>query len=40
MCDYFGWGREDDEREEARKEFKTAMVLRFNNLYGIYVEDI
>jgi hypothetical protein len=40
MCDYFGWEKGDDERDEAHAEFKTAMVLKFNELYGTDTEDI
>ena len=40
MCDYFGWEKGDDERDEALGEFKTAMVLKFNEVYGTDIEDI
>jgi hypothetical protein len=40
MCDFFGWEREDDKREEAGRAFKDAMVIRFNALYGTDITDI
>jgi len=40
MCDYFGWNRDDDERDEAHKAFKEAMVLQFNELYGTEVSKL
>jgi len=40
MCKFFGWDRDDLEREEAHDSFKTAMVQQFNSLYGTEVEDI
>lgn len=40
MCDFFDWDRDDKERREAREEFKDALVMRFNSLYGTDVSDI
>lgn len=40
MCDFFSWGRDNEEREEAREAFKDAMVIRFNSLYGTDVADL
>lgn len=40
MCDYFGWDREDEERKQAHRLFKDAMVLRFNELYGTDVSSL
>ena len=40
MCDYFEWDHGDQEREEAYKAFKDALVLEFNDLYGRDVDDI
>ncbi len=40
MCDWFGWEKEDTDRIEAHDDFKTAMVLKFNRLYGTDVNDI
>lgn len=40
MCDFFDWERDDPERDEAYDSFKTAMVQRFNSLYGTEVDDI
>ncbi|RDW59062.1 hypothetical protein BP5796_11986 [Coleophoma crateriformis] len=34
MCDDFDWGRHDPEMLEAKREFKSAMVLQFNGIYG------
>lgn len=34
MCDMYEWDREDDARKEARSEFKDAMTLQFNAIYG------
>jgi hypothetical protein len=38
MCDFFAWNYE--EREEARRESKDAMVIQFNSLYGTDVANI
>ena len=40
MCDFFGWDRDDPEREEAHESFKKALVLQFNSLYGTEVDDL
>lgn len=40
MCDFFAWDKDDVEREEARREFKDAMVIQFNSLYGTDVANI
>ena len=40
MCDFFEWDRDDPDREDAREEFRTAMVQEFNSLYGKDVDDI
>ncbi|KAF2799198.1 hypothetical protein K505DRAFT_346036 [Melanomma pulvis-pyrius CBS 109.77] len=40
MCDYFEWEKEDIEKKTAHEDFKTAMVLTFNSLYGTDVDDI
>ncbi|OAL46897.1 hypothetical protein IQ07DRAFT_614109 [Pyrenochaeta sp. DS3sAY3a] len=40
MCDFFDWDRDDEERREAREEFKDALVIRFNSLYGTDVNDL
>ncbi|KAL6161973.1 hypothetical protein ACJQWK_11985 [Exserohilum turcicum] len=40
MCDFFAWGNDDAEREEARRGFKDAMVIQFNSLYGTDVSNI
>ena len=40
MCDFFGWERDDTEREEAHEDFKTALVQQFNSFYGTEVDDI
>jgi hypothetical protein len=40
MCDFFEWERDDYEKKTAHEEFKTAIVLTFNALYGTDVEDI
>jgi hypothetical protein len=34
------WGRDDDEREEAREHFKDAITQQFNGTYGTDVDDI
>jgi hypothetical protein len=40
MCGYFGWNKGDDAKDDALREFKTAMVFKFNNIYGTDTEDI
>lgn len=40
MCDVYEWGRDDEEKKEARTLLKDAMVLDFNNIYGTDVNDI
>jgi hypothetical protein len=40
MCDYFSWERDDEAREEARRAFKDAMVIRLNGLYGTNITNI
>lgn len=39
MCDFFDWDRDDSEREETHDSFKTALMLQFNSLYEIKVDD-
>ena len=40
MCDFFEWEGDDNEKKVAHEDFKTAMVLTFNTLYGTDVDDI
>lgn len=40
MCDYFQWGKDEEERDGARQGFKDAMTLQFNSIYGVDVDDI
>lgn len=40
MCDFFGWDRDDEERNIAHPDFKIALVHQLNNLYGTDVDDI
>ena len=40
MCDFFNWDRDCCERQEAHEDFKTALVHRFNGVYGTDVNDI
>ena len=40
MCDDFEWDSDDYEMREARRNFKSAMVQQFNNLYGTDEEDL
>lgn len=40
MCDEFEWDSDDYEMREARREFKSAMVQQFNNIYGTDVEEL
>ncbi|OAP63864.1 hypothetical protein AYL99_03091 [Fonsecaea erecta] len=40
MCDGFGWRGRNDEKEEAKERFKSAMVLQFNDLYGTDRDDL
>jgi hypothetical protein len=34
MCDYFDWGRDDEDREEAYQSFRIALTKQFNTKYG------
>lgn len=40
MCDEFCWDREDEEREQASRDFKDALVKQFNDIYGTDVNDL
>lgn len=40
MCDFFGWDKEDQEREDAREKFHDAMTQQFNGIYGTSVDDL
>ncbi|EEH40982.2 hypothetical protein PAAG_02958 [Paracoccidioides lutzii Pb01] len=40
MCDYFEWGKQNQDRKNALREFKNAMVMKFNDLYGSDTDDI
>jgi hypothetical protein len=40
MCDEFDWDSDDFDMREARREFKSAMVQQFNDLYGTDAEDL
>jgi Zinc finger C-x8-C-x5-C-x3-H type (and similar) len=40
MCDFFDWDRDDPDRQNAREEFRTAMVQEFNSIYGGDVDDL
>ncbi len=40
MCDLFDWNRDDSEREEIHDSFKTALMLQFNSLYEIEVDNL
>ncbi|RDW63577.1 hypothetical protein BP6252_11122 [Coleophoma cylindrospora] len=40
MCDDFDWVRQDPEMLEAKREFKSAMVLQFNRIYGKSERDM
>jgi len=40
MCDAFEWDSDDYEMREARRQFKSAMVQQFNDLYGTDEEDL
>ncbi|KAF8848879.1 hypothetical protein BDZ45DRAFT_605233 [Acephala macrosclerotiorum] len=40
MCDEFGWYIEDYEMRNAKRNFKSAMVQQFNDLYGTDMNDL
>ena len=40
MCDDFEWDSDDYEIGEARRKFKSAMVQKFNDLYGTDEKDL
>jgi len=39
MCDFFDWGRDDDDKKTAREQLRNAMAQQFNAIYGTEVED-
>ncbi|KAG1728065.1 uncharacterized protein EDB91DRAFT_1350209 [Suillus paluster] len=40
MCDEFDWDRDDEEREEASRYFKDAIVHQFNHIYGTDADNL
>jgi len=40
MCNFFSWGRDDEEKESAREHLKDAMTQQFNSRYGTDVDDL
>lgn len=34
MCDFYGWERNDDERDEAFAAFRIALTRQFNTTFG------
>ncbi|KAG9311186.1 hypothetical protein JVU11DRAFT_8259 [Chiua virens] len=40
LCDEFGWDKEHPERIRAHQKFKDALVLQFNETYGINVNSL
>jgi hypothetical protein len=40
MCDFFGWDRNDERREEARRLLKDAIIQQFTSLHGTDVDNI
>ncbi|KAG9225022.1 hypothetical protein CCMSSC00406_0001827 [Pleurotus cornucopiae] len=40
LCDFYGWDRDDPDREEAHQAFKDALVQEFNDIYGTDENDI
>ena len=40
MCDDFEWDSDDYEMRAARRKFKSAMVQKFNDLYGTDEKDL
>jgi hypothetical protein len=40
LCNFFGWKKEDADRQEARDLHMDAMTLQFNYIYGTDVKDI
>ena len=37
---HFGWGREDEEWQRAKCDYKDALVHEFNQIYGTNENDI
>jgi hypothetical protein len=40
MCNDFNWGSDDYDMREAQRNFKSAMVQQFNDLYGTDQNDL
>lgn len=40
MCNFFNWKRDDSERKETHDSFKTALMLQFNSLHEIKVDEL
>jgi hypothetical protein len=40
MCDDFDWDEDSYEMRKAKREFKSAMVCQFNDLYGTDAGDL
>lgn len=40
MCDFFKWSKDCQDRSVAHVDFRTAMVLIFNELYGTNINNI
>jgi hypothetical protein len=40
MAQHFGWGVRGKRYKKARKEFRAAMILQFNDIYGVDSKDL
>lgn len=34
MCNIYGWGKQDAAKIKAQSDFKDALTLQFNAIYG------
>ncbi|TDL15744.1 hypothetical protein BD410DRAFT_695718, partial [Rickenella mellea] len=40
LCDFFGWERDDDAKQEARELFQSALTQEFNDIYGTDADSL
>jgi hypothetical protein len=40
LCGYFGWDRDDPDRQDAHEAFKDALVKQFNVNFGTNADDL
>jgi hypothetical protein len=40
LCRHFGWPKDSDDRNDAKDDFKNALVKEFNSIYGTDENDL